>query len=170
MRKRLVAVVLWLGLGVLPAGTGAVTGAATGAWAAGDRHAGYYYPEPASREVYQARSETLPNADRATRIGFVTGIAKHVSERPYPPQAVMFAKGAEAEKLIIVALVDGRIDTLYRARAVLANMTAAARMLPAFQEMGVQDTFTFLDLAHMLGFKQITISDGRDFAHQLIIE
>ena len=157
MRRRMAAVVLWLGLGVLPA-------------QADDRHAGYYYPEPASREVYQARSRTLPEADRAARIGFVTGIAKHVSERPYPPQAVMFAKGTEAEKLIIVALVDGRIDTIYRARAVLANMTAAARLLPAFQEMGVQDTFTFLDLAHMLGFKKITITNGRDFAHQLIIE
>ncbi|MHA1152831.1 MAG: molybdopterin-guanine dinucleotide biosynthesis protein A [Alphaproteobacteria bacterium] len=165
MRKRLVIVALWFGLGIFSA----ATGAAPPAWA-GDRHAGYYYPEPVTHEVYEARSETLPEADRATRIGFVTGIAKHVSERPYPPQAAMFAKGTEAEKLIIVALVDGRIDTLYRARAVLANMTAAARMLPAFQEMGVQDWFTFLDLAHMLGFKQITISDGRDFAHQLIIE
>jgi hypothetical protein len=161
MRKCLVAVVLWLGLGVF-----SVT---TGAWA-GDRHAGYYYPEPATQEVYEARSERLPEADRATRIGFVTGIANHISEQPYPPQAAMFAKGTEAEKLIIVALVDGRIDTIYRARAVLANMTAAARMLPAFQEMGVQDWFTFLDLAHMLGFKKITISDGRDFAHQLLIE
>ncbi len=165
MQKRLAAAVLWFGLGI----AGAVSAVATGAQA-GDRHAGYYYPEPASREVYEARSETLPEADRATRIGFVTGIANHISEQPYPPQAAMFAKGTEAEKLIIVALVDGRIDTIYRARAVLANMTAAARMLPAFQEMGVQDWFTFLDLAHMLGFKQITISDGRDFAHQLIIE
>ena len=161
MRKRLVAVVLWLGLGIAAAIVPAQ---------AQDRHAGYYYPEPATREVYQARSQTLPNADRAARIGFVTGIANHVSKQPYPPQAAMFAKGTEAEKLIIVALVDGRIDTIYRARAVLANMTAAARLLPAFREMGVQDWFTFLDLAHMLGFKQVTITNGRDFAHQLIIE
>ncbi len=49
-------------------------------------------------------------------------------------------------------------------------MTAAARLLPAFHEMGVQDWFTFLDLVYMLGFKQITISNGRDFAHQLLIE
>ena len=165
MQKRLAAAVLWFGLGI----ASVVCAVATGAQA-GDRHAGYYYPEPASREVYEARSETLPEADRATRIGFVTGIANHISEQPYPPQAAMFAKGTEAEKLIIVALVDGRIDTIYRARAVLANMTAAARLLPAFQEMGVQDWFTFLDLAHMLGFKQITITNGRDFAHQLIIE
>jgi hypothetical protein len=165
MRERIAAAVLCIGLGIAAATTGAISPAQ-----AGDRHVGYYYPEPATREVYEARSERLPEADRATRIGFVTGIANHISQQPYPVQAAMFAKGTEAEKLIIVALVDGRIDTLYRARAVLANMTAAARMLPAFQELGVQDWYTFLDLAHMLGFKQITISDGRDFAHQLIIE
>ncbi len=122
MRKRVAAAVLRLSLGI----AAAICATATGAQA-GDRHAGYYYPEPATREVYEARSERLPEANRATRIGFVTGIAKQISERPFPPQAVMFAKGTEAEKLIIVALVDGRIDTIYRARAVLANMTAAAR-------------------------------------------
>ena len=165
MGERVTAAVLCLGLGIVG------TICATATWAqAGDRHAGYYYPEPATREVYEARSDLLPEASRATRIGFVTGIANQISERPFPPQAVMFAKGTEAEKLIIVALVDGRIDTIYRARAVLANMTAAARALPAFREMGVQDWFTFLDLIHMLGFKQITISNGRDFAHQLIVE
>ncbi|MFQ5775726.1 MAG: molybdopterin-guanine dinucleotide biosynthesis protein A [Kiloniellaceae bacterium] len=137
---------------------------------AGDRHAGYYYPEPDSREVYTARADTLPQANRAMRIGFVTGITNQTFNLAYPPQVAIFAKGTEAQKLIIVALVDGRIDTLYRARAVFANMTAAARVLPAFAEMGVQDYFTFFDLAKMLGFEQITISNGRDFAHQVIIK
>jgi hypothetical protein len=169
MGRSVAVTVLCIGLGI----AGAIFATATGAISearAGDRHAGYYYPEPATREVYEARSERLPEADRATRIGFVTGIANHISEQPFPPQAAMFAKGTEAEKLIIVALVDGRIDTIYRARAVLANMTAAARLLPAFREMGVQDWFTFLDLVHMLGFKKLTITNGRDFAHQLLIE
>jgi hypothetical protein len=169
MRERVTAAVLCLGLGIVAAICATATSAITEAWA-GDRHAGYYYPEPATREVYEARSDLLPEASRATRIGFVTGIANQIFERPFPPQAAMFAKGSDAEKLIIVALVDGRIDTIYRARAVLANMTAAARTLPAFKEMGVQDWFTFLDLIHMLGFKQITLTNGRDFAHQLIIE
>ena len=71
---------------------------------------------------------------------------------------------------IFVALVDGRIDTLYRARAIFANMTAAARRLPAFAEMGVQDLFTFFDLLKLLGFTQITITNGRDFAHRVTIE
>ncbi len=142
---------------------------ASAAWAQ-DRHAGYYYPIPATQEVYKARSEVLPQAARAVRIGFVTGIMNHVSKKPYPPQAAIFAKGDEAEKLIIVSLVDGRMDTIYRARAVFANMTASARLLPAFREMRVQETFTFFDLAKMLGFKRITITNGRDFAHRVMLE
>lgn len=135
-----------------------------------DRHAGYYYPPPAEHEVYKARSKVLPQASRAARIGFVTAITNQLMSEPYPPQAAIFAKGDEAEKLIIVSLVDGRIDTIYRARAIFANMTASARLLPAFQEMGVQDFFTFFDLANMLGFVQITITNGRDFAHQILLK
>ena len=155
------AILIWAGL--IWAGVGAAA-------AAGDRHAGYYYPEPTTREVYGARTDILPEADRLMRIGFVTGIANHIANQPYPPQAAMFAKGSEAEKLIIVALVDGRIDTIYRARAVLANMTAAARLLPAFQDLDVQAYLPFFDLAKMLGFERITITDGRDFAYQVILE
>ena len=162
---------IWAGLiwaGLIWADSGAPA-------AAGDRHVGYYYPEPTTREVYGARTDTLPEADRRMRIGFVTGIANHIANQPYPPQAAMFAKGSEARKLIIVALVDGRIDTIYRARAVLANMTAAARMLPAFQNTDVQTNgpqlnLTFFDLAKMLGFEKITITNGRDFAYQVILE
>ena len=49
-------------------------------------------------------------------------------------------------------------------------MTAAARMLPAFQDMDAQANLTFFDLAKMLGFEKITITNGRDFAYQVIIE
>ncbi len=137
---------------------------------AGGKHAGYYYPPPESTEVYTARSKTFPEADRKLRIAFVTGITNQLAARPYPPTAAIFAKGEHAEKLIIVALEDGRIDTLFRARAIFANMTAAARVMPLFEERGVEDWFTFFDLAKMLGFEKVTISDGRDFAHQVKFE
>lgn len=135
-----------------------------------DRHAGYYYPEPATTEVYEARAYLLPEASRKMRIAFVTGITNEQNKAPYPPTAAMFAKGSEAEKLIIVALDDGRIDTLFRARAIFAQMTAVARLLPVFTELGVDDVYTFFDLARMLGFEQITISNGREFAHQIFIK
>lgn len=136
----------------------------------GDRHSGYYYPEPATSEVYKARARALEDAGRPLRVGFVTGLAANMAQRAYAPAYAIFAKGSEAEKLIIIALYDGPLETIYRSRAVLADLTALARTLPIFAEFGVQEWFTFLDLMKMMGFKQLTISNGRDFAHQMIIE
>ena len=135
-----------------------------------DRHAGYYYPPPQTIEVYTARATELPDIGRKQRLAFVTGFTVRQQERPYPPHIAMFAKGDDAQKLIIVGLANGRLDTLYRARAMLAMMTATARTTPIFREYEVEEIFTFLDLCKMLGFKQITVSDGKDFAHQILIE
>ncbi len=136
----------------------------------GDRHAGYYYPIPQTREVYQARTDTLPEASRGLRVGFITGVTNQLLGKPHAPTAAIFAKGTQAQKLIIVALEDGRIDTIYRARAILANLTAVARLTPIIQDVGGEENLTFFDLAKMLGFIQITISDGRAFAHQVTLE
>ncbi len=135
-----------------------------------DRHAGYYYPKPVTHEVYKARSRELPGANRERRIDFVTGIGLSQSDRPYPPRTAMFAKGKEAEKLIILSLVDGYLNTIYRARAGLALLTTRARTTPIFQEFEVEAIFTFLDLCKLLGFQQVTISDGKDFSHQIEIQ
>ena len=82
----------------------------------------------------------------------------------------MFAKGDEAEKLIIVALDDQGIATIYHARALLAQLTAVARASEFFSELGVATYFTFFDLARMLGFERLTISDGISFTHRVDIE
>ena len=137
---------------------------------ADDRHAGYYYPQPQSTEVYYPRATPLPEANRDRRLGFVTGITTAQLRAPYPPTHVLYAKGAESEKLVIVALQDGYIDTIYRARALLAAMTAQARATPIFTELEAESTYTFFDMAVLLGFKQITISDGQSFAHQVTFE
>ena len=138
--------------------------------AAHDRHAGYYYPPPSTTEVYTARALTLADASREMRLGFVVGMTAKMASAPYPPQFVIFAKGEHAQKLIVVALGEGYIDTLYRARALFAMLTSAARSNPFLNELGVAEFFTFFDLAKLLGFTQITISDGDAFAHQVIIE
>lgn len=135
-----------------------------------DRHAGYYYPPPKSQETYVARAKTLPDSDRKRRIGFVTALTAQMMSNPYPPPFAIFAKGDEAEKLIIVALNENSYNTLYRMRGLLAMLTASARMTPFFNDSGVEDYFTFFDLAKLLGYTQITVSDGRDFAHQIFIK
>lgn len=134
---------------------------------AGDRHAGYYYPAVTSEEVYTARSRLLEGAGRKARIGFVIGMTAAQQQRPYPPRYAIFAKGDEAEKLIIVGLDAASFRTLFRARAVLAQLTAQARTSELFAKLAVEDYFTFFDLVHMLGFAQLTVSDGESYAHQV---
>jgi hypothetical protein len=135
-----------------------------------DRHAGYYYPEPQTSETYTARVTTLPDSDRNRRIAFVTGLTKQMLAGQYEPSYAVFAKGDEAEKLIIVGLVDGPLDTVYRARALLAQLTAVARLTPFFQQNTMAEQATFLDLLKLLGYTQLTVSDGDQFAHQITIE
>ena len=81
----------------------------------------------------------------------------------------MFAKGIEAEKLILVGLQNGPMDTLYRARAVLALLTATARTTPVFQDIDPDGRYTFLDLLKLLGFESITVTDGRAWSHRIDI-
>jgi len=154
---------LWLG--IFLAGLGS-TPIASGA----DRHAGYYYPPPDQIEIYKARTQVLPDASQLRRIGFVTAITHENLKRPYPPATVFYAKGEHSQKLIIVALKDGNLNTIYRVRAYLASLTAIARTTTAFQDIQAEGILTFFDLARMLGFDQITISDGRIFTHQVKIE
>ncbi len=137
--------------------------------AADDRHAGYYYPEPKSIETYISRAQVLAIAERRQRIGFVVGFTQSMMARPYAPPFAIFVKGDQAEKLIIVGTESGKLDTIYRARALLAQLTSTTRSMPMFNEMKVEDIFTFLDFLKLMGFDQITVSDGVGFAHQIII-
>ena len=138
--------------------------------AATDRHAGYYYPAPGSVHVYTARAHTLPDMNRRRRIAFVISMVTDSLTKPYAPAYAFFAKGDNAEKLIIVSNQAGQLDTVYRARALLATMTSIARTMPIFREYQVEDWFTFLDLAKMLGFEKVTLSDGDAFTHQVILK
>ncbi len=154
---RLLAIALWLAL--VPC----VSQSA-------DRHSEYYYPVPQSQETYKARARTLEESGRRSRIAFVTGLTNRMLQNPYPPEFAIFAKGAEAKKLIIVAVKSGSYNTLYRMRGLLATLTAVARTTPLFREAAVQEYFTFFDLCKMRGFERITVSDGHSFAHRIILE
>lgn len=137
---------------------------------AADRHSGYYYPEPETSETYRARAETFADSDRKRRIFFVTELTNQMMANPYPPPFAIFAKGEHAQKLIITALYDDGYNTLYRMRGLLAILTARSRATPIFQDFEVQDVFTFLDLLKLLGFEQVTVTDGDRFAHRIWIE
>jgi len=156
----------WLAAGFAVALPGVALAAAPGE----SSHMGYYYPKLTSSEIFRARAQPMKSATREARIGFVTGITQSQLAKPYAPNFVIFAKGDEAQKLIIVAQGDAGFRNIYQARALLAQMTAVARVSPLLRELAVEDIFTFFDLARLLGFDQLTISDGKSFAHQVTLK
>jgi hypothetical protein len=133
------------------------------------RHEGYYYPKLTTSEVYKARTRVLPQMDRASRLLFMSSITRDQASAGYAPRFAAFAKGDQAEKMIIIGLDDGSFDTLFRARAVMAALSSLARTTPLLRDANLDDVLTFYDLAHLLGFKEINVSDGRKWAHRITL-
>jgi hypothetical protein len=133
-------------------------------------HEGYYYPKPQTLEHYVSRTITLGESDKVRRQAFIIGMTKQLLDGKYAPGFAIFAKGDQSEKLIIVGMIDGQLNTIYRARALLAQLTAVARATPFFQQNTQPEESTFFDFMKLLGFRQITITDGRAFAHQVIVD
>ena len=134
-----------------------------------DHHVGYYYPKPITTEVWPARTDTMRDADKLKRVGLALAIERGLLQAPYPPPYVVFAKGDDGDKLIVVALNDQVMSTTYRIRAILAMLTAQSRLTPVFQQNTMAEDATFLDLLKLFGFKQITLTDGARIAHQITI-
>lgn len=142
---------------------------ATPALAESDHRAGYYYPAITSDEYFERSFQNTPPADREVRINFVTQITKAQLDAPEPPRFSIFAKGNDAEHMIIVALDDQIFRTLYRARAQLAQLTSNARGTDFFINNNIQFSATWFDLAKLLGFEDIVISDGVVWSHKILL-
>ncbi|WP_208979098.1 hypothetical protein [Stappia stellulata] len=136
---------------------------------AADMHAGYYYPEPASSEVYVARVAVASDATKRSRAAFAAGFEQQQLARGFAPDYHLFVKGDDFEKMIVVATGPGRYDTLFRMRALLAALTSQARTTPLFQQAETPHELTFLDFCKLMGFRQLTVSDGDSLAHQIAL-
>lgn len=135
-----------------------------------DRYVGYYYPKPTSTEVYESNLRILPGIDRPQRIQFVTVMAQGTLQTTYRVPYAIFAKGEKADRLIVVGLQQGEMSTLYRMRGILANMTTMARLSPFFQERTIVEDATFLDLLKLMGFRDLTVTDGDALTYQVTIK
>lgn len=144
----------------------ALTALATGPATADDR-ADYYYPPVASSEVFDRTLTPTPPADRNVRIGFVTQVTQQQLQAAFPARYVLFAKGSDAQELIIMALDDEVFKTLFRARGVMAQLTAPTRTTQFFVENNLSGVATFYDMLKIMGFRLLTLTDGTTWSHQV---
>ena len=153
-----------------PAAAKPAAAAATPAPAGEDRYIGYYYPKPTSTEIFESSMQTIAGTTRTQRIQFVTVVAMGTLQSAYRVPYAVFAKGEKADRLIIVGMQQGELNTIYRMRALLANMTTMSRLSPFFQERTVAEDATFFDLLKLLGFRELTITDGEKTTLQVTIK
>jgi hypothetical protein len=135
-----------------------------------DRYIGYYYPKPTSTETFESTLQTIAGVDRPQRIQFTTVVSQGTIQSAYRVPYAVFAKGEKADKMIIVGMQQGELNTVYRMRALLANMTTMSRLSPFFQERTVAEDATFFDLLKLLGFQTLTVTDGEKVTHQVTIK
>ena len=135
---------------------------------ANERHAGYYYPKPVTTEAYRSRTRTLPDASRQARVAFVTNITK-VWSRTALPASIRDVFEGVAAKAHHRRTRDDAYNTIFRARALLAQLTAVARTIRLTRDRMKPSHLTFLDFLNLMGFEQLTVSDGKEFSHQIKI-
>ena len=135
--------------------------------AAQERYEGYYYPEVTSQEQFTRVIRDTPPPGKSVRVDFVTNLTAAQLAAPESPRFVFFAKGADARHLTLIALDDDVFSTLYRARAVMAQMTSNMRGNEFFRQQGLEFVATFYDLLQIMEFDTLVISDGETWAHQV---
>jgi hypothetical protein len=138
-----------------------------GAVAAEDRYVGYYYPEISSEEVFDRQIRSSEGANKTVRIDFVNVLTSAQLEAPESPRFVFFSKGEDAGTLILVALDDEIFSSIYRARAILAQLTVSVRKGGFFVEQDLQYVATFYDLLQLMAFDELIISDGQNWSHRV---
>lgn len=130
---------------------------------------GYYYPEITSEEHFTREvANPEPGADRETRIQFLIQFTSFVRQGR-EPRFEIYAKGRDAEHMIIVALDDTVFRSLFRARGVLAGLTAEARQTDFMIVNQIDSTATWFDLAKLLGFADIVVTDGIAWSHRVAL-
>ena len=135
-----------------------------------DKREGYYYPPVESEEIFDRTLGEGPPTDRTVRVAFVNEVTRAQFDAASKPRFAVFAKGAEAEHMIITALDDDVFKTLFRARAVLAQMTASARQTDFFVKTGINLYATWFDLAKLMGYEDIVITDGETWSHRIVLK
>ncbi|KIC51186.1 hypothetical protein [Tateyamaria sp. ANG-S1] len=140
---------------------------ATTATHAQERYEGYYYPEVTSTEEFTRVIRQAPQSSKGVRVDFVTNLTVAQLAAPESPRFVFFAKGEDAKHLNVIALDDDVFSTLFRARAVLAQMTSNMRNNDFFRAQELQFVATFFDLLQLMEFDTLVVSDGETWAHQV---
>ena len=123
-----------------------------------------YYPPIVSADIPEVRFSAAAEAGAQKRHFFVDQINLAAAGNSFP--IVAQAVGADSATLVIMNIDTPEGITPYIARAMLARMTSVVRFLPEISELGLSAEFDIYNMAAVLGFNRIVVTDGREFSHE----
>lgn len=128
--------------------------------------AGRYYPPASSVEAPNILFEAMAGVGPKQRQFFADQINLAVSAPGRTVPIVAQAVGANNESLVFLYLGAEAPMTPYLARGLFARLTSITRAAPAITEMGLSSEFDVYNMAAVLGFGRIIVTDGRAFSHE----
>ncbi|MEM1390071.1 MAG: hypothetical protein AAGG45_03240 [Pseudomonadota bacterium] len=132
---------------------------------------GYTYPAPVGFEVVPTivvDEVAIPSFE--ARVQFVSQLTQMLTSRPYAPLALAMTEGNDHQTIVFMDAGRLNVSTAYQARAMVAQMSSATRNSPVFAQYGVENYASVFDLFKLLGFDQVVITDGDDFAYAFLID
>lgn len=127
---------------------------------------GKYYPPISSVETPNVRFGQMAGVGPQERQFFTDQINLAASTPGRSVPIVAQAVGENNNTLVFIYLDAEGSMTPYLARGILARLTSVTRFAPAISEMGISSEFDIYNMASVLGFARIIVTDGRDFAHE----
>jgi len=131
-----------------------------------DTGEGIYYPKVTISEQPEIRFSPILGAGPQERQFFVDQINRAATTSERDIALVVQAVGSENQTLLFMPLGREASPTIYIAKAMLARMTSVLRFAPAITEMGISQEMDVYNMAAILGFKRIVLTDGRAFSYQ----
>lgn len=129
--------------------------------------AGVYFSPPSSTESRKTQFRLSVDPGPVRRQYFTDQINLVASTPSRELPVIAQAVGAERRVLVLTMVGAGSAPTPYLARAILARATSVIRSAPILAEMGISQDFDIYNVAVVLGFERIVVSDARAFTHEV---
>jgi hypothetical protein len=129
-----------------------------------------FYPTPKVIENYKSRRRVLTGTQNKTRIAFANNILRAFIHRDVKERVFVFAKGKNAENMIIMDSVNGNLNTIFKVRAFIEVLPVLLRNTPIYRKFKNSEIPPFLDLAKMNGFKTVIFTDGDKYSFRFILK
>ncbi|MEL7042954.1 MAG: hypothetical protein AAGL90_15650 [Pseudomonadota bacterium] len=131
---------------------------------------GEAFPPITHSEVPEIRFGRMQDVGPVERQFFVDQINLAASSGGRDIPIVVQSVGEGRQTLVFMSLASDEAPTPYIARAMLARMTSVLRFAPPIAEMGLGQDLDVYNMAAILGFERIVVTDGRAFSYEARLE